>query len=63
MGDVLTGIIAGLAAQGSGLSAAARGGVWLHGAAADVAAAEGETGMMASDLFTPLRGLIHQQQR
>jgi NAD(P)H-hydrate epimerase len=63
MGDVLTGVIAGLAAQGGDLSAAARGAVWLHGAAADQAAFDGETGMMASDLFAPIRGLINKHHR
>ncbi|MFO7716877.1 NAD(P)H-hydrate dehydratase [Desulfosarcina sp.] len=35
MGDVLTGLIAGLITQGLEISAAARAGVYLHGAAAD----------------------------
>jgi NAD(P)H-hydrate epimerase len=35
MGDVLTGLIAGLITQGLEISAAARVGVYLHGAAAD----------------------------
>ena len=50
-GDVLTGLIAGLVAQGlSGWHAACLG-VYLHGVAGDVAAAElGETSMIASDL-------------
>ncbi|MEO5702697.1 MAG: NAD(P)H-hydrate dehydratase [Gammaproteobacteria bacterium] len=55
MGDVLTGVIAGLLAQGSGLEAAAQLGVCLHAAAGDRAAREGERGMLASDLFPHLR--------
>lgn len=51
-GDVLTGIIAGLAAQGLPLTSAARLGVWLHGAAADIAIEElGEHSLVAGDLL------------
>ena len=39
-GDVLTGLIASLLAQGAGPAMAAAGGVWLHGRAGDLAAAE-----------------------
>ena len=50
-GDVLTGMIAGLAAQGAAPRAAAVAGVYLHGLAGDLAAKEkGEYGMIASDL-------------
>lgn len=50
-GDVLTGIIAGLAAQGISSWEAAVAGVNLHGLAGDLAAKEkGEYGMIASDL-------------
>lgn len=59
MGDVLTGIIAGLAAQGLPLAEAARLGVCLHARAGDVAAAAGERGLLASDLFKPLRTLVN----
>lgn len=55
MGDVLTGVIAGLAAQGLSLYDAARLGVWLHATAGDAAAEEGEAGMIASDIFPHLR--------
>ena len=59
MGDVLTGVIAALRAQGHSGSAAARYGVWLHAAAGDRAAAAGEIGTMASDLLPFLRGLVN----
>ncbi len=60
MGDVLTGIIAGLSAQGLGLWEAARMGVALHAAAADAAAADGERGLLASDLLPMLRRLVNR---
>jgi ADP-dependent NAD(P)H-hydrate dehydratase / NAD(P)H-hydrate epimerase len=50
-GDVLTGMIAGLAGQGAAPREAALAGVYLHGLAGDLAAKEkGEYGMTASDL-------------
>ena len=53
MGDVLTGIIAGLLAQGIVPSEAACLGVCLHAAAGDAAAkAAGERGLLASDLMS-----------
>src|SRR3989338_788746 len=61
MGDVLTGIIAALLAQGLAPRDAARLGVWLHARAGDDAAAQsGEIGLLASDLFTPLRALVNK---
>lgn len=59
MGDVLSGVIAALIAQGMGLEQAARVGATLHGEAADLAAAEGERGMLASDLLPHLRALAN----
>jgi len=54
-GDVLTGIIAGLLAQGLGAWDAARAGVYLHGLAGDLAAATiGEPGMIAGDVITAI---------
>ncbi len=51
-GDVLTGIIAGLLAQGLSLSQAARLGVFLHGLAADIATEDiGEHSLIAGDLL------------
>jgi len=56
MGDVLTGVIAGLVAQGLSLQEAAQQGAYLHGKAADQAAeAGGERGLIASDLMPYLR--------
>ncbi|WP_022948316.1 bifunctional ADP-dependent NAD(P)H-hydrate dehydratase/NAD(P)H-hydrate epimerase [Methylohalobius crimeensis] len=60
MGDVLTGVLAGLIAQGMPLFEAARMGVCLHAAAADAAAAEGERGLLATDLMPWLRRLVNQ---
>ncbi len=52
MGDVLSGVIAGLLAQGLSLKHAAQQGVYRHGEAADLAAEkEGERGLLASDLM------------
>jgi NAD(P)H-hydrate epimerase len=59
MGDVLTGVIAGLAAQGLTLYQAAQAGVCIHGAAADQAARQGERGMRATDLMPHLRTLVN----
>jgi NAD(P)H-hydrate epimerase len=51
-GDVLTGLIAGLIAQGLEVLDAALLGVYLHGLAGDLAAEEaGEAGMTAGDLI------------
>ncbi|MEY3220479.1 MAG: hypothetical protein RIT27_1836 [Pseudomonadota bacterium] len=58
-GDVLTGIIAGLVAQGFDLISAAEQGVCLHANAADLAAQNGERGLLASDLFQPLQYLVN----
>lgn len=59
MGDALTGIIAGLIAQGWELEDAACMGVCLHAAAGDRAAAAGERGLLAGDLFPHLRTLLN----
>lgn len=58
MGDVLTGVVAGLLAQGCSLDEAARQGVCLHAHAADVAAEDGQRGLLASDLFPVVRRLL-----
>ena len=59
MGDLLTGIIAALLAQGCRPHDAAALGVGLHARAGDAAAAAGERGLLASDLLLPLRGLLN----
>jgi NAD(P)H-hydrate epimerase len=60
MGDVLTGTIAGLRAQGLLSRDAARLGVWAHAAAGDdAAAASGEIGMLASDLLPFIRARLN----
>ncbi|TDG12918.1 NAD(P)H-hydrate dehydratase [Seongchinamella unica] len=58
MGDVLSGVIGSLLAQGAGPLEAAALGVCLHGAAADLAAGEGMRGLLASDLMPWLRELL-----
>ncbi|SVD17946.1 uncharacterized protein METZ01_LOCUS370800, partial [marine metagenome] len=57
MGDVLAGVIGSLLAQGLDLGEAAKCGTWLHSAAADLVATDGERGMIARDLFPKLRRL------
>jgi hydroxyethylthiazole kinase-like uncharacterized protein yjeF len=60
MGDVLSGVIAGLLAQGLSLQDAAQQGVYIHGLAADLAADKGgERGLLASDLMPYLRHLVN----
>ena len=58
-GDVLTGVVAGLAAQGADLADAAALGVCIHGRAGDRAARGGERGLLAGDLVAELRGLAN----
>ncbi len=61
MGDVLTGTICALRAQGLSAREAARLGVWLHAVAGDDAARhEGEIGLLASDLLLPIRARLNQ---
>lgn len=59
MGDVLSGVIAGLMAQGLAPAEAASLGVCLHARAADEAARVGERGLLASDLMPWLRRLAN----
>lgn len=61
MGDVLTGIIAGLLAQGLDPESACTAGVCLHAAAGDQAAASGEKGLLAADLMPYIRGLLNPE--
>ena len=59
MGDVLTGIISGLIAQGLTCLEAATLGVVVHAMAGDRAARSGERGMVASDLMQAIRELVN----
>jgi len=59
MGDVLTGIIAGLITQGHSPEDACRAGVYLHGAAADsLVETIGPYGYLASDVMDAIPGAI-----
>lgn len=61
MGDILAGLTGAMLAQGLSLSDAAKLAVYVHGEAADtVAAAQGERGMLASDLLPKIRELLNQ---
>tara|TARA_R110001583_G_scaffold6618_5_gene33583 strand:+ start:8827 stop:10329 length:1503 start_codon:yes stop_codon:yes gene_type:complete len=59
MGDVLSGIIAGLLAQGLDTLQASILAVSIHGLAADAAAGSDERGLLASDLFPYIRELVN----
>jgi NAD(P)H-hydrate epimerase len=59
MGDVLTGALAGLIAQGMRAELAARTAVYLHGAAADhLARCVGPWGYLAGEVINALPGQI-----
>lgn len=61
MGDVLSGVIAGLLAQGMSLFDCAKLGVYCHSKAADIVATEsGQRGMLASDLIPVIRKLLNE---
>ena len=63
-GDILAGMIAGLAAQGLSPLDAAVCGVWLHGAAADKCAGRlGQYGMLPHDIFTDLGAIFAAGER
>jgi len=59
MGDVLTGVIGALLAQGLGPRDAAAVGVEAHARAGDIAARRGERGLLASDLLAELRTVVN----
>ncbi len=59
MGDVLTGVIAALRAQGLGSLDAAAAGVQLHAEAGDLAARDGERGLLPGDLLPFLRRRVN----
>ena len=61
MGDVLSGIIAALMAQGYEKDKAVKMGVCLHSQAADMAAGSGQIGLLASDLLPFIRQLLNYQ--
>jgi ADP-dependent NAD(P)H-hydrate dehydratase / NAD(P)H-hydrate epimerase len=63
MGDVLTGVIAGIAAQTSDLAGAARAGVLAHAMAGDMAARRGERGLLATDLLVYLPTCVNPAQQ
>ena len=61
MGDVLSGVIAGLVAQGLSLEEATQQGAYAHGWSADEAVKiDGERGLLASDLFLYLRRWVNR---
>ncbi|MET3651438.1 NAD(P)H-hydrate dehydratase [Dyella japonica] len=63
MGDLLTGIVAALLAQGCDAWQAATLGVSLHARAGDLAARHGgERGLIATDLLEPLRLLLNGRE-
>jgi hydroxyethylthiazole kinase-like uncharacterized protein yjeF len=64
MGDVLTGMIASLLAQGANARDATAAAVWLHGAAADSLAAQGQgpLGITASDVIDAARTIANAVQ-
>lgn len=61
MGDVLTGIIGGLIAQGMDAGKAACHGVYIHGKAGDMAAVEeSRYGLMAGDVVNCLTEVLQK---
>jgi hydroxyethylthiazole kinase-like uncharacterized protein yjeF len=63
MGDVLTGVIASLLAQGAQPRTALEAGVYLHGRAADMLASRGTgpTGLAASEIIDSARHLLNRR--
>src|SRR5690606_19809063 len=59
MGDVLSGVVGGLLAQHLDIGTAAQAGVVIQGIAGDRAAADGERGLLATDLLPHLRALVN----
>jgi hydroxyethylthiazole kinase-like uncharacterized protein yjeF len=60
MGDVLTGLIAGLLAQGCQASEACRAGVYLHGLAADILAQGTSRGFLATEVMNTVPQAIQR---
>ncbi|MBX3708194.1 MAG: NAD(P)H-hydrate dehydratase [Gammaproteobacteria bacterium] len=63
MGDVLSGVIGGLMAQGISMDEASTLGVCMHAMAGDLAAKDGERGMIATDLMPYLRYLSNRPHK
>jgi len=63
MGDVLTGVLAALLAQGAAPREALEAGVYLHGAAADilVAAGRGPAGLTAGEVIDAARDVLNKE--
>lgn len=59
MGDVLSGVLGGLKAQGWSVVDALRLGVCVHATAGDLVSIKGERGLVATDLMEPIRQLIN----
>lgn len=60
MGDVLSGVLSALVAQGLTLIEAARLGVWAHSFAADIEAEKnGQLGLVATDLLPTIRHILN----
>jgi ADP-dependent NAD(P)H-hydrate dehydratase / NAD(P)H-hydrate epimerase len=59
MGDVLTGVVAGIAAQCRDPGLAAQAGVFVHAQAGDLASRAGERGMLAGDVLRQLRACVN----
>jgi len=57
MGDILSGIIGGLLAQGLSLSASAKSGVWAHATAADNHVTTKSKHLLATDIYADLKEL------
>jgi NAD(P)H-hydrate epimerase len=62
MGDVLTGVVAALRAQGLDAFDAATAGALLHAVAGDVAAQDGERGLSPRDVIARLRRVANAGQ-
>jgi len=59
MGDVLAGLLGGLAVQGGDLQSVAQAGVLIHATCGDAAAASGERGLLAGDLMSHIREWVN----
>ena len=59
MGDVLTGVLAACIAQTGELDHSARAAVVIHARAGDLAAIDGQRGLMATDLLIPIRQICN----